>query len=215
MHVLDHQHQHGPLGQGGEQAEHELEQPDLVGRLGRCAGGAVAVRVAEGRHEAGQLRPGRTGQRPDRLHPELADQVPEGLDRRGEGQAAVGDRHTAADQHPGAVPGPPGGELGDQARLTDAGLAPHQEDRRRAAVRLLQRLVEHGQLVRPTDEGGACHLPAHLAGIIAPVPLEGNRVSTGSGQKDREVPRPSNRATARFGAPGTGRIVRSTHDTTT
>jgi hypothetical protein len=187
VHVLDHQHQHGLLGQGSEQAEHELEQPDLVGRLGRCAGGVVAVGVAEGRQQAGQLRPGRPGQRPDRLHPDLGHQVPEGLDRRGEGQAAVGDRHAAADQDPIAVPDPPGGELGDQACLADAGLAPHQEDRRRAAVRLLQRLVERCQLARPTDEGGAGHLPAHLAGIIAPVPLDGNRVSTGSGPKEREL----------------------------
>src|SRR4029453_3474618 len=65
---------------------------------------------------------------------------------------------------------------------------PHQENRRRAPPRLLQRLVERGQRARSPDEGGAGHLPAHLAGIIPPALLDGSRVSTGSGPKDRDLP---------------------------
>jgi hypothetical protein len=206
VHVLDHHDQGVPVGQGAEQAEQELEQPALVGRL-RRRHRAGMTQVAQGRQEPGQLRPGRPGERPHPLHPDLADQVAQGLDGRCEGQLAVGEGDAAADQHPRAGPGLPGGELAGQARLADAGLAPQEDHHRRAAVRPPQGRVEHGKLPRPTDEGWAGHLAAHLAGIIAPAPLDENRGSTGYGPKDRDLAGPRSMAPAGFADPGAGRTL--------
>jgi hypothetical protein len=148
------------------------------------------TRVAQGRQEPGQLRPGRPGERPHPLHPDLADQVSQRLDGRREGQLAVGERDAAAEQHPRAVPGLPGRELAGQARLANAGLAPQEDHHRRAAVRPPQGRVERGKLPHPTDEGWAGHLAAHLTGIITPAPLDENRSSTGYEPKDRDLPGP-------------------------
>jgi hypothetical protein len=67
--VLHHQHERGLLGQGGQQAEHELEQPDLVGDLGRpVAGGGASwpPRAGSSRASSGQDGPARvrTGSTP-------------------------------------------------------------------------------------------------------------------------------------------------------
>ena len=75
--------------------------------------------------QAGQLLPGRTGELAHRIHAELLWQGPQCLHDRGVGQPVAAHGDAAARQHPDPIGGAADGQLGDQAGLADAGLAPH------------------------------------------------------------------------------------------
>jgi hypothetical protein len=167
--VLDHQDQRGLLAQASEQAEEQFEQARLGGRAGR-----VRLRLAERGQHAGQLGPGRAGQLADPCHPDLAEQAPQRLHDRGVRQGAVADRQAATGQHPHPVVGAAARQLGDQARLSNTGFAPHEDDGRVAIRGPLPGRFEDAELLDTADQGGARRTTAHLAGIIARDRPEGN-----------------------------------------
>ena len=177
--ILDDQHQRGLLAQAPQQPEQQLEQSSLGGLIGRAA----AFRRAQGGQQAGKLGPGRADQLSDRSHPDIGDQRPQDLHDRGIGQGAIADRHTAPGQHPGPVGGAAARQLGDQAGLADAGLAPHQDDGRVSICGPPPGRLQELQLLDAADEGGARHAAAHLAGIIPRDRPEGNGGRTGAGDQ--------------------------------
>jgi hypothetical protein len=114
------------LAQAPQQPQQQLEQPRLGGLLG-CAG---TVRRAQGGQQARHLWPGRPHQLTHGAGTEVGKQRPQRFRDRGVGQGTLTNGHAAARQHPGPVGGAAAGQLGDQAGLADAGLAPHQDDGR-------------------------------------------------------------------------------------
>jgi hypothetical protein len=101
-------------------------------------------------------------------------------------QGAVTDRYTAAHKHPGPIGGAAAGQLGDQAGLADAGLAPHQDDGRFPICGPSPGRLEGLELLDTANEGWARHAAAHLAGIIPRDRPEGNGGRKGSATKDGE-----------------------------
>ena len=190
--------QRGLLAQASQQPEQQFEQARLGGLVGRAAG----LRRAQGGQQPGKLRPGRADQLTDRSHADIGDQRPHCLHDRGIGQGAVTDRHTAASQHPRPVIGAAARQLGDQARLADTGLAPHQDDGRVSICGPPPGRLQELQLLDAADEDRARHAAAHLAGIIPRDRPEGNGGRMESATKDGEPPRRRRMAHAGFGRHG-------------
>ena len=161
MQILNHQHQRGRLAQLPQQPEQQLEQP----RLGSLAGRA-RFRLAQSGQQAGKLGPGRTDQLPDRAHPDIGEQGPQGLHDRSVGQPIAAHGDAAADQHPRPIRGATARQLRKQAGLADAGLAPYQDDGRIPICGPHPGRLQELQLLDTADQGRALHAVAHLAGII-------------------------------------------------
>jgi hypothetical protein len=188
--VLDHQQQRCLLAEAADQTQQQLEQA----RLRVLAGRASGLRFAEGGEQAGKLWPGRADEPAHRVRAELGDQRPQHLHDRGIRQGPVGHRHAAAAKHPGGGGGATSGQLGDQARLADAGFAPQQDDGRFAGCGPHPGRLEDIQLLDAADECRARHAAAHLAGIIAPALPQGN------GASRRATPKIGNRQAQTYGS---------------
>ena len=173
--VLQNQHQRALLAQAPEQAEQHLEQASL-GSLAWRAGG---LRLPQGGQQPGQLGPGGAGQLAHAPGAQLGEQDPQRLHHRRKGQATFTDWHTPAAQHARSIGAAAPDQLGDQARLAHAGLAPQQDDSRLAVRRPHPGHLKSAQLLDAADKGRAGHAAAHLAPIIASFRAEGNRRVSG------------------------------------
>ena len=121
MDVLDDEDERGALGQPREQTEEQLEEPALRGRPGRRSGsGRAAGQLGQ---DAQQLRVGRAEQLRALGIVEGAHVLANGGDEGPEGQAALGQVQTAADEAGRTLRGDRGQELPHEARLADAGVA--------------------------------------------------------------------------------------------
>jgi hypothetical protein len=153
--VLDDQQQRGQLGQADQQRQHPVEQLDpfeaVPGRRRRTlAGGHLGQQPAQ----AGQGR-GQGGG--DLGLARAGAEVAEGVDEGHVREADVADLHAAADQHPDAAALGPGGELGQQPGLADAGVAGDQPDRRPATLGPVEQAEQALELLGPADEAaGGC-----------------------------------------------------------
>ena len=132
MEVLDQEDDGGDPGQALEDAEHELEEPDLgeaFVRGRRDPGVAGSIGGGPGRsgthlgHEARELVPVRTEQGREPARVRVTDQSAESFDERRIGQTAGRQGEAAARQHSASVRGDARRERVDQARLADPGFA--------------------------------------------------------------------------------------------
>ena len=184
-----HQHQRRLLAQPPQQPEQQLEQPGLSGLARR-----TTLRLAKGGQQAGKLTPGGADKLADGAGADIGKQAAQGLHERRVRERAVADRDATPGQHPGPIGGATGGQLGHQAGLADAGLAPHQDDGRISVCGPHPGRLQELQLLDPADQGRALHAVAHLAGIIPrdrpernggrkePAAIDGESVSVRVGQ---------------------------------
>jgi hypothetical protein len=114
-----------------------------------------------------------------RISAKLSRQGAERLHDRRIRQGAVANGQAAARQNPNPTRAAAGDQLGDQACLTDAGLAPHKNDSRLAVCGPHLCRFEKRELLDAAHKGWARHAAAHLAGII-PRPARAKRATGGA-----------------------------------
>jgi hypothetical protein len=132
--VLHHPQQRRARGQPLDHPQQQLEQPPVRGLAGARRTAASGRLAAPGQvgQQAGQLLPGGAGDRLKLGRVELAGQAPQRLGDRRERHAFLAQRYAAATQHPHALPASVGGQLLDQAGLTDPRLPTDHRYQRRA-----------------------------------------------------------------------------------
>src|SRR5918996_6439464 len=100
-------------------------------------------------------------------------------DERGVGKLALAELDAVADQHGRAPLAPPAGELVEQPRLPDPGLAGDKHERGTPLGRVVKGGLQLGELAGPADEAGACHSNGHRRlSILPPHALEGRPKGT-------------------------------------
>ncbi len=152
--VLEHHHDRALVREPPEQAEDDLEEPRLGGGAGD---GSVGTRCrshlgrAEVGKEPGQLTAAGADDLRQPLRRERPQQRPKRTDERGVWQPGLAELKAAAQQHLSPRGAGLVGELADEARLADTGLARDQACRRpiRASVR--------ERVGQTADLGGAAH----------------------------------------------------------
>ena len=158
MQVLEDKQQRPPGAEPAQQAEDQLEElrhlNPFRGRFGRPARvefGQEPAKTTAGRAEhLGQfVRRADPGQRTQRV------------DERGERQALRAELDAMAGQHRETGAGCAPGQLGDQARLADAGLARDDREARLGRRGPLQQRGQRRDLLAPPDEDRALHRLAH------------------------------------------------------
>ena len=144
--VLDRDDGRPELAEAAEHRQHQLEPAGLVLRRGR-----VQDRARRPEHGV------------ELVGGELALELAQDRGERGVRQLAVAELDAVADQYARAAGARPRGELRQQARLADAGLAAHQDGRRRACPRRRERCVERSQLLGAPDEDRTRDAAHHIS----------------------------------------------------
>ncbi len=149
--VLEGEHQRAGCRQPPDDAEQQLQDPRWVpvGAPGRLPP------VVELRHQAPDLRPGRSEQRLEVVVVELRGQHAEHVDDRCVGNPASAELDAAADERAGFGRSRPGDKFTDQPRLADPRLPADQHGHRVALQNAGQRGVQRRRLRLPTDEDRA------------------------------------------------------------
>ena len=161
MHVLEDHHQAVLLAAQVEQVEQRVEQPQLRRRIVPLGCRLTVLEIGQERRERRTARASQCSER----GVAAANQRPQRAQQRRVRELAIGLKGPAALEHECARVVLPQ-ELGDQARLANAGVPADEDDHWSAAVSFTPRLLEFRELPDPADEVTACQAWPH-AGSIA------------------------------------------------
>jgi hypothetical protein len=139
----------------------------VVGWGFRRPAGEIPILVRRGRREAGEERRHGGADRLGQRRVAGAGERPQRGDQRHVRQLALAEVDAVAGQHQRAALGRAPLELGEQARLADAGLAGQEHDRRPLAAGVGERGLELGQLGGAPDQARARDPGSHLIKALA------------------------------------------------